>query len=251
MILKTLDNAIQVLNCFTKEKQAWGVRELARELDMSHTAINRILKTYEKNGLLRQNTETQKYYLGLKFLEFSQLIGEVTSITEDILPMMKQIMGKTKESVYLTWKENYEGVTLAIAESEERIKFSVSVGSRTPLYAGASCKVMMAFLLEEEQQEIIETGLKRFTTNTVLDEDVLMEQLEDIKAKGWSYTCGEYSNQVFGLGVPLFDRTGNAVASITIAGPEYRLTEQKKEEMIQILLEDTKEIQQMIANFYL
>lgn len=251
MILKTLDNAIQVLNCFTKEKQAWGVRELARELNMSHTAINRILKTYEKNGLLRQNTETQKYYLGLKFLEFSELIGEVTSITEDILPMMKQIMEKTKESVYLTWKENYEGVTLAIAESEQRIKFSVSVGSRTSLYAGASCKVMMAFLPEEEQQQIIEAGLKRFTTNTVLDEDVLMEQLEDIKAKGWSDTCGEYSNQVFGLGVPLFDRSGNVIASITIAGPEYRLTEQKKEEMIQILLEDTKEIQQMIANYYL
>src|SRR5699024_12030804 len=104
-----------------------------------------------KNGLLRQNTETQKYYLGLKFLEFSQLIGEVTSIKEDILPMMKQIMGKTKESDYLTWKENYEGVTLAIAEREERIKFSVSVGSRTPLYAGASCKVIMTFLLEEKQ----------------------------------------------------------------------------------------------------
>src|SRR5699024_1025495 len=145
----------------------------------------------------------------------------------------------------------YEGVTLAIAESEERIKFSVSVGSRTPLYAGASCKVMMAFLLEEEQQEIIETGLKRFTTNTVLDEDVLMEQLEDIKAKGWSYTCREYKYQIFRLGVLLFDRTGNAVALITLAGPEYRLTKQKKEEMIQILLEDTKDIQQMIANFYL
>src|SRR5699024_10787481 len=87
---------------------------------------------------------------------------------------------------------------------------------------------MMAFLLEEEQQEIIETGLKRFTTNTVLDEDVLMEQLEDIKVKGWRYTCGEYSNQVFGLGDPLFDRTVNDVASITIAGLASHLTETKK-----------------------
>lgn len=251
MILKTLDNAIQVLNCFTKEKQAWGVRELARELKMSHTAINRILKTYEKNGFLRQNVETQKYYLGLKFLEFSQLIGEVTSITEDILPTMKQIMEKTRESVYLTWKENNEGVTLAIAESEERIKFSVSVGTRTPLYAGASCKVMMAFLSKEEQLAIKEAGLKSFTANTVSDEQLLMEQLEDIKGKGWCYTCGEYSNQVFGLGVPLFDRNGDVVASITISGPEYRLTEQKKEDMLHILLEDTKEIQQMIANIYL
>lgn len=251
MILKTLDNAIQVLNCFTKEKKTWGVRELARELNMSHTAINRILKTYEKNGFLRQKPESQKYYLGLKLLEFSQQIGELTSITEDVLPVMRKIAEKTRESVFLTWKENKEGVTLAIAETEERIKFSVSVGTRTPLYAGASCKVMMAFLSEKEQLAIIEDGLRKFTSQTIEEKEILMEQLRDIRSKGWGYTCGEYTNQVFGLGVPLFDRNDQVVASITIAGPKYRLTDPKREEMIQVLIEETKEIQQMIYNFYL
>lgn len=123
MMLKTLDNAIQVLNCFTAQKKAWGVRELARELDVSHTAVNRIVKTYERNGFLTQDAETKKYQLGLKFIEFSQIIRERMSITEDILPIMEKIAAKTKESIFLTWKENNDGVTLAIAESEERIKF--------------------------------------------------------------------------------------------------------------------------------
>ncbi len=249
MILKTLDNAIQVLNCFTKEKKAWGVRELARELKTSHTAINRILKTYEKNGFLTQDKESKKYYLGLKFVEFSQIIRERMSITEDILPVMERISELTKESIFLTWKENTEGVTLAIAESEERIKFSVSIGTRTPLYVGASCKVIMAYLSKAEQIHVMEDGFQRFTVNTTNDMNSLVKELDEIKKQGWSYTCGEYTDQVFGLGVPLFDKNDQVVASVTIAGPQYRLNDKKKEEMLQILLEETKEIQQMIYNF--
>lgn len=248
MILKTLDNAIQVLNCFTKEKKAWGVRELARELKTSHTAINRILKTYEKNGFLTQDKESKKYYLGLKFVEFSQIIRERMSITEDILPIMEKISELTKESIFLTWKENKEGVTLAIAESEERIKFSVSIGTRTPLYVGASCKVIMAYLSKDEQINVMEDGFQRFTVNTTNDMESLLKELNEIKKQGWSYTCGEYTDQVFGLGVPLFDKNDRVVASVTIAGPQYRLNDKKKKEMLHILLEETKEIQQMIYN---
>lgn len=249
MILKTLDNAIQVINCFTKERNSWGVRELARELGVSHTAINRILKTFEKNGYLIQDTETKKYHLGLKFLELSQIVSENFSVIDKIKPIMKEITEQTGESIFLTWREQYDGVTLAIVESSESIKYSVSIGTRTPLYVGASCKVMMAFLPKEEQQEIIDQGLTQFTKNTTTNEEKLKEELQIIKDQNWSYTCGEYSDDVFGLGVPIFDQDGNIIASITIAGPEYRLTKNKKQQMLNVLLSRKTHIQRIISNF--
>jgi len=248
MILKTLDNAIQVLNCFTEEKKSWGVRELARELDISHTAISRILITFEKNGFLTQNPETKKYDLGLKFVELGQIVRGRFSITELIYPIMQKISKKTKESIFLTWRENNKGITLAIAESEEQIKFSVSIGTQTPLYVGASCKVIMAFLPEEEQRAIIENEMHKFNENSPRNEERLLENLDEIKKQGWSYTCGEYSDQVFGLGAPIFDKNGRIIASVTIAGPEYRITEEKKKNMLKLLLAETKSIQQMFYN---
>ncbi|MBP2258888.1 IclR family transcriptional regulator [Virgibacillus alimentarius] len=249
MILKTLDNAIQVLNCFTKEKKAWGVRELARKLETSHTAINRILVTFEKNNFLTQDPETKKYHLGLKFVEFSEIVRGQFSITEAIEPIMQEISRKTRESIFLTWKENDVGVTLGMAESEERIKFSVSIGTRTPLYVGASCKVMMAYLSREEQLSIIDKGLRKFTENTPQNKEQLLKELDEIKEQGWSFTDGEYSDQVFGLGVPIFDTNGRIIASITIAGPEYRITEEKKIEMLELLLVEIKSIQQVFYNY--
>lgn len=249
MILKTLDNAIQVLNCFTREKNAWGVRELARKLETSHTVINRILVTFEKNGFLTQNLETKKYHLGLKFVEFSEVVREQFSITEAIEPIMQDISRKTGESIFLTWKENDVGVTLGMAESEERIKFSVSIGTRTPLYVGASCKVMMAYLSREEQLSIIDKGLRKFTENTPQSKEQLLKELDEIQEQGWSFTDGEYSDQVFGLGVPIFDANDRIKASITIAGPKYRITEEKKIEMLELLLVEIKSIQKIFYNY--
>jgi len=249
MILKTLDNAIQVLNCFTEDKKSWGVRELARELNTSHTAVNRILRTYQKNGFLTQDPETKKYHLGLKFLEFSQIVRGQYSITEQIYPIMQKLSEQTRETIFLTWRENDDGVTLAIAESDERIKFSVSIGTRTPLYVGASCKVIMAFLPREEQLAIIDQGLRKFTDNTPQHKEQLLKELDEIKTQRWSYTCGEYTDEVFGLGVPIFDKNNKIIASITIAGPKYRLTEDKKKSMLNLLIGETKAIQRMINSY--
>src|SRR5699024_10091804 len=241
-MLKTLDNAIQVLECFTDEKHSWGVRELARELNTSHTIISRILKTFEKNGFLRQNVETQKYHLGFKFMEFSQIIQNKMSITEEILPIMKKISNQTNESIFLTWKENNEGVTLAIAESEERVKFSVSVGTRTPLHVGASCKSIMAFSTDKEVQQIISEYTHPKSKFTITNQSTLRKELSQIKNQKWAYTSGEYSDQVFGLSIPLFDKRQRVTASITIAGPEYRVNDNKKETMLKFLEEGTMEI---------
>jgi len=248
-VLKTLDKAIQVLNCFTDEKSSWGVRELARELNTSHTIVSRILKTFEKNGFLKQNSETQKYCLSFKFIEFSQIIQNKMSITEEILPIMRTISDKTNESIFLTWKENNEGVTLAIAESEERIKFSVSVGTRTPLHIGASCKSIMAFLTNEENQRIINEFTQSRSKFSITNQLTLREELNKIKTQGWVYTSGEYSDQVFGLSVPIFDKKQQAIASITIAGPEYRINGSKKENMLRVLKEKSRTIQQIVYNF--
>ncbi|MCH5583803.1 hypothetical protein MK805_02320 [Shimazuella sp. AN120528] len=47
-----------------------------------------------------------------------------------------------------------------IAESDQIIKYVISIGSRTQLCAGASNIVIMAFLSDEHQKQIIDKGLK-------------------------------------------------------------------------------------------
>lgn len=249
MTLKTLEKSVELLTLFTKERASWGVRELAKELNMNHTTVYRILATFEQHGFLIQNQETKKYELGMKFWEYGQLVEDKLGISECIYPIMKKISEKTGESIFLTWLFELECVCVEIAESTKTIKFAVSVGSRTPLYAGASNTVIMAYLPREIQEKVMEKGLKPFTEHTLVDHDKLLKTLDEIKQRGWCFSVGEFAEAVFGLAVPLFNKRKEIIGSLTIAGPENRAPQQNLSEMLQILQEGQREIQQYFDKY--
>ncbi|UOQ92333.1 IclR family transcriptional regulator [Halobacillus shinanisalinarum] len=243
MTLKTLDNSLNVLKYFTNITPSWGVRELAKEMDMNHTIVYRILSTFENHGFLYQNDVTKKYHLGLRFLGYGQIVQKQFNISQAIHPIMERVANQTNESAFLTWLDGHDGVTVDIAESSQQIRFDVDIGSRSPLHAGASCKVMMAYLSKEEQEELIQKGLEELTPNTIVDAEELRADLNTIRDQGWVYSVGEFADQVFGLGVPLFDQGQKILASLTIAGPAYRLSESDVEGHVDILLKEAETIQ--------
>ncbi|MEK5232239.1 IclR family transcriptional regulator [Lysinibacillus sp. FSL K6-0232] len=250
MTLKTLDNSLEVLKYFNKENPTWGVRELAKEMNISHSIVYRILATFEQHGFLIQNPETKKYELGLRFLEYGQMVKDKLNLSDFVLPIMRNVADTVKESVFLTWLDGADGVTVEIAESSQTIKFSVSIGTRTPLYIGASCKTIMAFLPEEKQQEIMDHGMKKLTPDTITDPAAMLADLEKIQQQGWCFTTGEYAHSVFGLGVPLFNSKKEVIASLTIAGPIYRKpTEDKLPEMINVLQYGAMNIQRYFDQY--
>lgn len=244
-MLKTLDNSLQVLEHFTKEHPRWGVRELAKELGMSHSIVYRVLATFEKHGFLIQDPATQKYRLGLKLLEYGSIIRDSFKITDVIYPVMAEIAEATGESIFLTWLDGYEGICIEIAESQQKIKYALSVGSRTPLYAGASNKVIMAYLPVEAQAAIIAKGLKP-KTDKVITAETLLAGLKKIRRDGWAYSTGEYSEATFGIAVPLFAANKQIIASLTAAGPEFRMPEEKVQQTLVVLRKGRDKIQDLL-----
>ncbi|WP_126428782.1 IclR family transcriptional regulator [Brevibacillus marinus] len=251
MTLKTLDNSLELLKYFTKQTPAWGLRELAKEMNMNHTIVYRILSTFERHGFLVQNPETKKYELGIKFWEYGQIVQERLRPSDLIHPIMKRLSEETGESTFLTWLDGLEGIYVEIVESSQRIKYAVTVGSRVPLYAGASSKVIMAYLPREQQEAIIQQGLKPFTDKTIVDPEQLLANLQEIRQKGWCFSVGEYSDSVFGLSVPLFNHRQEIVASLTIAGPEYRMPQEKVADVLPLLLQSRDEIQACFDKFHI
>jgi len=247
MSLKTLDNALVILKYFTKDTPAWGIRELAKELDVSHSIVHRILATYEKHGFFIQNQETKKYELGIKFWEYGQLVQGKLNISDCISPIMKSLSEETGETVILTLLEGMEAVDLEIVESPQKVKYMLTPGNRAPLHVGASSKVIMAYLSKEKQKAVIERGLNSFTSNTIIDAEKLLADLTQIREKGWCYSKGEYFEETFGMSIPLFNHEQEIMASLSIAGPSYRMPEEKIPEALVMLRKRGKEIQKFLS----
>lgn len=249
--LKTLSNSLEVLKYFTKEKSSWGVRELANVMGMNHSIIYRILVTFEEYGFLRKNEFTNKYELGVKLFEYGLIVKESMKINEMIYPIMKEVSDELGESTFLTWLDGTEGVCVEISECSKNVRYEITLGSRAPLYAGASNKVIMAFLPQEIQQKILEKKLAPITSKTVTDEESIKRSLEEIRRNGWAYSIGEYTEDVVGIAVPLFHGNTSIIASLTVAGPSYRIPKEKVGDMLQTLQNGQQKIQDTIDRYNL
>lgn len=212
-------------------------------MNMSHSIVHRIMTTFEAHGFLLQNKDTRKYELGTKLWEYGSIIRDNLRISDVIFPIMQELSRETGESVFLTWLDYHEGICVEIAESPQKLKYAVTIGHRAPLYAGASNKVIMAFLPEDEQQAIVTKGLKPVTGKTIIKPDKLLEDLERIRVNGWAYSVGEYSDSIFGIALPIFSGRREILASLTLGGPEYRMPNDKVVPTLQIMRQRCDEIE--------
>jgi len=238
---KTVSKALCILDAFTIETPSWGLRDLARYLGMSHTIVYRILSTFIEKGYIVQNIDTNKYELGIKFIELSNVVEEHLKISELIQPIMKKLALETGESVVLTVADNEEGLYLKIVESEKSVRFSDSVGKRSPLYIGASHKVILAHLPHDIQSKIIDDGIQNKAKHIDTKENFL-NLLDCIKKQGWFYTSSETFDEVAAVSIPLFDNKKYILGSLSVAGPKYRLSEDHAKKILPIIKENQENL---------
>lgn len=250
-MLKTLNLALEVLKMFTREKPVWGGRELANELNMDHAKIYRILETLDNNNFVSKNPDTKKYSLGFATWELGMIMYEGLNVKQLIRPILERLSDRTGESIFLTILDKDEAVTLEAIEPENKVKFSVSVGSRAPLYVGASYRSILAYLPETFVESYIERQeLIKHTKTTMTNPDRLWTELARIREQGWAISQGEYTEDVIAIAVPLFDNQ-EIIGSITVSGPTYRMPDEKIDEYLPLLKNARDEVAEVIKKYQL
>ncbi|MCT6922868.1 IclR family transcriptional regulator [Metasolibacillus sp.] len=250
-MLKTLNLSIAVLRMFTKEKPTWGGRELAVAMGLNHTNLYRILETFEMNGFITKDPVTKKYSLGIALWELGMNMYDSLNIDQLCIPILENLQKETGETAIFTVLNGLEALTLLKVEPENKVKFSVSRGSRTPLYVGASYRSMLAYLTEEQISQVIDQPLIAYTERTMIDAKEIRQELENIRINGYAVSQGEYTVDVLAVAMPIFNSNQQIVASVTVSGPLYRFTEQKIGDVIEPLARTKKEIESIIGRYHL
>jgi DNA-binding IclR family transcriptional regulator len=142
---------------------------------------------------------------------------------------MKELSKITKETVILTAVNGTKGIVLDRVESEEPIRYTIyQAGATIPLHAGASSKILMAFLPEEEWDWIIsKEGLRKFTPHTLSHVKKLKMHLKEIRRKGYAFSDQEVDKDVRAIAAPILNGRGDLVAGLSITGPVYRMNKKK------------------------
>lgn len=250
MELKNLDTALRMLSLFSENTPLLGVREIAVCLDLSPSVVHRIAATYLRHGFLRQDVATKKYGLGIRFWEMGLLFRSNFSLDETVQALLDNAAEATGETVYLNLLEGDEAICVQVAESSEGLKLAIRLGERTPLLAGSRGRVILAFLHNASRMAIVETaaagGKYPVSSNLLTD---YLKRLDDIKLKGWCLSSGERLPGVVGLSFPIFDPQSNVLGSVTVGGPQARMTDEKIDFCLPLMRRLSAQIQTNLQKF--
>jgi DNA-binding IclR family transcriptional regulator len=142
-------------------------------------------------------------------------------------PFLIRLVSETGESAFLTVVSGDESVCIDRVESAQPVRVTLSIGGRYPLYAGASNKVLLAYLSPGVIDRIVAGGLEPITPRTITDPAAFKADLALIRQQGWAYSVGELTPEVAAIAVPLWDGNGRVVAALSIAGLASRFTEDR------------------------
>src|SRR6266478_3646038 len=234
--------AIAVLKAFSDDAPEMGVTEVSRRVTLHKSTVYRLLSAFEGEGLIAKNLETGKYRLGPELIVLGEQVLRHTDVHRVALPFLKDLAERTGETVYLEVLSGGNVVTIEEIAGKHVVAAAGAIGMPWAAHATSTGKVLLAHLPPEKQRQILARTLKKFTPRTIIDAKTLGRDLIKIREQGYAVSFGELEDHLVAIGMPIRGRNGDAVAAVSISGPDTRLTPDKLPALIRTGLESCAKI---------
>jgi DNA-binding IclR family transcriptional regulator len=220
-----------------------GVSQVANELGLAKSTAHAHLSTLADAGYIIR--EGDQYHVGLRFVD----LGEYAKSRKDAYTishrMVEQLAEKTQERSQFIVEEHGWGVYVHRELGEHAVHTDPGIGRQIPLHSTAAGKAILAELPRERVEQIIEQrGLEAVTENTITDREVLYEELDTIRERGYAFNMEENVLGLHAIGVGVKGEDGTICGALSVSGPSHRLTgDVLREEIPALLLGTANELE--------
>lgn len=225
--VRAVDRALDILLCFTPDRPALSLTQIAELVGIHKSTTYRLLCTLEGKRFVTRDEATGAYRLGFRFIEMASLVFQEIDLQRWPQPYLQRLCAEYGETVDLAVLDDDQVIYLQVIESPQRVKIAAAVGQRLPICCTASGKAFLAFLPEEQTNRILGERLPRYTDNTRTSLSDLYQDLLATRERGFAISEQEYEKDINAVAAPILDGKGYPVAVIAIVGPSFRLTRER------------------------
>lgn len=230
-VIQTVVNALRLLEEFDGHDEL-GVTELARHLDLHKNNVFRLLATLEQRGYIEQSDDTERYRLGFRCLDLGEAFCRSHSLRDWARPVLRDLARHANETAHLGVLSGFEVVHLDGEVLQQPVLTGSRVGRRLPLHCTALGKVLLGCADEDCRQSYDRTvvagrPLPRRTARTIVDPVKFFEHIRTAAGQGFAVDREECEDGLSCAAAPVYDRSGAAIAALSVSGPAFRLHEDR------------------------
>jgi DNA-binding IclR family transcriptional regulator len=226
---------LDILLLFVDGAEQLPIDAIGQALDLPKSTTYRLVRELQERGFLERSGGAH-VELGVNF---HKLVRTAKNSNRDVrlmaLPSMKRIAEAVRESVSLMRLMNRQVVCIESIEGQYALRVSIEQGRTQPIYAGASSRVLLAFQPEKDWPVLLSKPLDRLTVTTIIDADVLRENLLAVRRDGYAVSNGEIDDGARAVAVPLFNHRDEIVAALSIEAPASRMPDEVVARYIELL----------------
>jgi len=246
-----LDKAFAIIRLLASSPPSgMRVTEIAEQLDLTQATTHRTLQALIEQSVIEQDKNSKRYRLSIDFFSIAARAGNPMSLRDICRPSLIRLCASLGDTVFLLVRNGFDAVCLDRAEGPIPIRsFTGDIGGRVALGIGQASLAILAFLPEDERDEVIRHNLPRIKEVTHIDEVSLRLQIERVRELGFANHKSGLLEGMTGVGVPLRDQTGRAYAGISIGTISSRVTPERLPIIVELLKREVAQIEPKVSPF--
>jgi len=238
--VQSVDRALTILEVLARTGEA-GVTEIAGELGVHKSTAFRLVSTLESHRLVEQTSERGRYRLGVGVLRLAGATTARLDLVQEARPVCRQLAADTGETVNIAVLSESSALYLDQIAGSSALQPHNWVGQHIPLHATSNGKVLLSGLDDKAATDLLGT-LSRYTDTTITKKGKLREELAAVREQGYAVAVDELEEGLTAIAAPIRNAHGDVIASMSVSGPTFRLSEERVETVVPQLVEAAAEV---------
>lgn len=239
--------ALQILEHVAMQREAIGVTALAEHFGTNKSKIFRHLRTLAQQGYVVQDSSSERYRVGARLVAMCHMVNDNVDIVREAEPVMRVVRNTLNHSVVLSMLDRGEVRVVSVQSGTSPVEITVRPGSLLSPHSSAQGKIALAYGTSDALQAVSEKGLAALTPKTITEIAVLEKELTQIRKQGWAVAPNESVTGLNALATPIFDASGQLVATIAIVDSVQFIANKPTQKQIATMVKASMNISESIG----
>jgi DNA-binding IclR family transcriptional regulator len=217
----TLLKGLAVLELLSRSERALSLTQIGHELQIAKSHVHRLMQALVETGFVVRDEDAGTYIPSVKLWELGSAVLCKLDLRRRAERQMQQLMDATGESVHLSVLDGTEVVYVHKLDSLDPVRAYTQIGGRVPAHCVATGKAQLAFGRAHALQAACDS-LRPHTSRTITDRAEFLQDIDQVRSRGFAINRGEWREAVWGIAAPILDSCGYVIAAIGISGPASR-----------------------------
>lgn len=222
-LLDSVNNALKVLDILSVRDNI-GVSEISRISNIDKSSVFKILYTLEHRDYVYKTADA-KYRISPKLANFGDEASDRKNVVDVATPYLRQLRDVSHETVYLGVLNTSGRVIMVHKEDgDSPDHITTRIGYELDAYSNSMGLLLLAYLGPAMRDSIVNAiRFRPHTPKTISSKEALLQRLDELKGKSWAVDYDENYSGHSTMAAPIFDSSGNCIASVSIVCPTSTL----------------------------